>query len=168
MGDHNNIIAGGAAIVIGSDLGYILQGTGVVMSVTSEPMYVRVEGGVNAEVMARFPLVSYEFTTTLAEPTMQNMIYAYDWQNSTGTGASGNVIEFGGENYVPTVREITIFGYVPGSGNFTRQIVLDRAVAIQGGEHKYTDTEVTTVPFTFHGLYDSADSRVGQMIDGTS
>lgn len=167
MGDHNNVIAGGASITLGSDLGYILQGTGVVMSVTSEPLYVNVEG-MNAEIMARFPKVSYEFTTTLAEPTMQNMIYAYDWQNDSATGASGNVLEFGGENYVPTVREITIFGYVPGSGNFTRQIALDRAVAVPGGEHKYTDTEVTTVPFTFHGLYDSGDSRVGQLIDGTS
>jgi hypothetical protein len=166
MGEVNNIVAGGASITVGSDLGFIKHGAGVVLTPSCEPLYIKVEG-VNTCVAARLPDVSYEISTVLSEPTMANIKLAWSWKNASST-ASGSSLAFGGENFVPPISGVTIYGYVPGSGGYTRQIVIDRAMAIPGGELKYTNAEETCIALTMRCIYDSTNSRIGRLVDATS
>jgi len=167
MGDENNIVAGGASITVGSDLGYIQYPDGVTMTVNAEMLYVQVES-LNTDIVARNTKTTYEVSTILAEPTMDNLTIAYDWQNASSTGASGNQILFGGDNSKPSGRVVHIYGYVPGSGGYTRTWKFFNAVAVPGGEWKATDSEISKTPVTFHCLYSTSDSGVGMLIDATS
>ena len=160
MASYHNIIQGNASILVGSDLGYITGGVKLVVS--SEMYYVSPEG-INANVHARRTSQTYEVQATLLEPTMANIIIAHDWQNT-----SGSAMDFGGENFKPTETAVTIYGYVPGSGLYTRTIAADRSVAVPNGEMTYSDAQETQLPVTFHLLYDPTDSRCGVMTDATS
>ena len=165
MADKYNITQGGGSVTIGSDLGYI-DGA-VTLNVASEMSYFA-PVGVHADVFARNVKATYEVSFTLAEPTMDNLVIVFDWSNGSGTGASGNEVEFGGENMVPTERVVQIYGYVPGSGRYTRYFQLDRAVAVPGSEWSAQDDSPSLVQATFHGLYDTDDTRVGLLVDATS
>ena len=166
MSSHYNICLGNASMTIGSDLGYITGG--VILTVASEMYYVKPEG-VNAPVLARNTGQTYEMKTTLLEPTMANMQIAFDWQNSSASASGGSSrLDFGNENMIPTERTISIYGYVPGSGLYTRTIYADQAVAVPGADVTATDTAETSIPVTFHLLYNETNSRCGYMDDAVS
>lgn len=167
MADYNNIIQGGAAVLVGSDLGYITDG--VTFAVIEEMYYKRPEG-VSMDVHARRVSQNYEIRTTLLEPTMANMQIALDWQGTSATASGGlEQLEFGNDgNFKPSASVVKIYGYVPGSGGFTRYVQLDRAVAITNVESSFQDAEETKLPLAMHALYDATNSRAGLLSDATS
>ena len=166
MSDVNNIVQGGASITIGSDLGYLKDG--VTMAVSSDMSYTRVEG-VNANMIARKVNQNYEIRTVLAEPTVANLRLAYDMQNATGTASGGLETQtFGGENFKPSENIVQIYGYVPGSGQYTRYIKFDRGVAIPSDDLTFADADSTGLSIAMACLYSVTNSRVGIITDATS
>ena len=165
MSSETNIVQGGASITIGSDLGYIRDG--VSLGITSD-MYYGTAEGVNTNLTARRPSVVYEIKTTLLEPTMANLVIAFDWSNASATASAANTLEFGGENFSPTENEVVIYGYVPGGSDYTRTITIDRGVAVPSEGMAFADAEETKVPLVISCLYSTTNSRVGQMSDATA
>lgn len=164
MGSQANIIVGGAALVVGSDLGYIVDG--VTMTVEADMWYGAVET-IPVDIVSRRTKTHYKFVSTLVEPTMANLKIAYDWQNTAG-GLDPITLDFGGENFIPTESAVEIYGYVPGGNLYTRKLSLDRAVVEPGGELKHTDADMVKVQVTFKGLYSETNSRVGVLSDAIS
>ncbi|HEY5132109.1 MAG TPA: hypothetical protein VII85_00330 [Candidatus Krumholzibacteriaceae bacterium] len=162
-GTYTNICQGGASITVGTDLGFI---TGGVTLVTNADMYYAGCEGVTTDIHARVPKTTYEIKTTLLEPTMANLKIALDWSAASASSSGGNAQTFGTSGqFKPTERMVMIYGYVPGSGMFSRLIMLDRAIAVPGGDIVMANAEETKVPVVFHGLYSPPTSRVGMMID---
>lgn len=164
MGDATNIIVGGASMVIdSSDIGYIVDG--VALLTEADMQYFEVEG-IPTPVAARRK-AKYKAQTTLVEPTMANLKIANDWQNTEGI-LDPIVLDFGGENFIPTEVEIEIYGYVPGGDLYTRMFTFDSAVAEPGGEVKHTDADMTKVAVTFAALWNATNSRCGTLSDASS
>ena len=169
MASYSNIVQGGAAIEVATtDLGYIKDGAAI--AVSSEMMYHMVEG-INAHVGARNPQQNYDITTSLSEATLTNWALAWDWQETQDSGPPVT-LEFGTQgtssSFVPTEAAVEIFGYVPGGSNYTRTILLDRCIAVPGGEFKSSDGVETVIPITYHALYCVTNTRIGVISDAQS
>ena len=136
------------------------------MAVEGDMWYGKVEG-INADIVARRPKVSYKVQTTMVEPTMANLKIANDWQNTEGI-LDPVTLDFGGENFIPTEEAVIIYGYVPGGDLYTRMFTFSRAVVEPGGEMKHTDEEWTKVAIVFKGLWDETNSRVGELSDAAT
>jgi hypothetical protein len=156
-GTYTNIVQGGASITIGSDLGYIQGG---VTLITNADMYYATVEGINTDLHARNTKQTYEIRTTLVEPTMANLKIALDWSTASATASGGNINKFGGGNFKPTERDVVIYGYVPGSGMYARNIEIYR-----GGEITMANAEETRIPIVIHGLYTPSASAVGCLTD---
>jgi hypothetical protein len=161
-GTYTNIVQGGASITIGSDLGYIQGG---VTLITNADMYYATVEGINTDLHARNTKQTYEIRTTLVEPTMANLKIALDWSTASATASGGNINKFGGGNFKPTERDVVIYGYVPGSGMYARNIEIYRGVAVPGGEITMANAEETRIPIVIHGLYTPSASAVGCLTD---
>jgi len=150
MATAANIVFGGVAVTIGSDLGYIKDG------VTITPSFEiykpsGIEGLMTAPKSRR---ISEEYTVTfnLIEPTLANIRL---WIDSTNTITAGPpaTLEVGADSATPNEQVLVVTSIEPG-GTDVRTITFHKVVAEGAGEWKLTDFEEGTLPCSFVTLYD--------------
>lgn len=164
MGTPANIVFGGAAVTIGTDVGYIKDGVAISWSVD---LY-QVEGieGLLTSPVARRTKEQPTIAFTTIEPTLANMKLAWDITNST-SGTDPITLEFGGDSAIPQERVIVVTGIVPGDV-FVRSIQFDVCVLSAPGEMTITQYGEVAVQSSYVALYDTTNSRLGQFSDAAS
>ena len=171
--DNTNITIGAPVALLGE---MVLIGTAVggVRNVSIAPSFDHffVEGieGVPGRHLAKRISENVTVSFDMFESTLENIRYWMDITNAAagGTSAGGNTLEFGGDSVDPNERELVVKGTVPGGSNFVRTWTFDRAIATSPGEMAITDQDVTTLPSSWELLYDSTNSRLGEISDATA
>ena len=160
-GTPANIVFGGAAITIGSDIGYIKDGVAISWSID---LY-QVEGieGLLTSPVARRTKEQPTITFTTIEPTLENMKLVWDITNAT-SGTGPTTLEFGGDSATPQERVIVVSGIVPG-GVTVRSIQFDVCVVSAPGEMTITQFGEVAVQSAFVALWDTTNTRLGQFSD---
>lgn len=166
MGTPTNIVFGGAAIVIGTDVGYIKDGVSISWSIDLYQIE-GIEGLLTSPVARRVkeqPTISF----TTIEPTLANMKMVWDITNAPDAGPDPISMDFGGDSNIPQERELEIHGKVPGATQFQRDIVFDIAVVSAPGEMVITQYGEVAVQSSFVALYDNTNTRLGRFDDATT
>jgi hypothetical protein len=170
MGTALNIVAGGAAVTIGSDLGYIKDG--ITVTPTRELLMPENIEGLYAPPRSFLTKETYGVTFTLVETDRDNLKL---WLDSTNTesGADPIVLDVGhgpsGDVGQPTERVLVIKGLVPGNAPpFLRTITWNQAVADAPGEFKITQFEEAAFPCSFTTIWDQTLNRMFQCQDAAS
>lgn len=168
MGNATNIVAGGASVLIGTDLGYIKDG--ITITPTRELLLPENVETLFAPPKAFLTKETYGFTFTLVEPTEANIIFWLDVGNAIAPGPPA-ILKVGhgpgGDLTQPTERVLVVTGIVPG-GTFVRTITCNRAVADAPGEMKITQFEETALPCSFTIIWDSVNTRAFVISDAAS
>ena len=146
------IVWGGATALIGSDLGSLDSGSGVVISYSSEMVSI----GANVEQLT-LPVASFrtseEYTMafTLLEPTLASIKIAVDSDNTISApgGGSPETVDVGDNQFALTARVVVVTGVAPASGKFVRTVTAPEAVLTGGTEIKFTKAEATSLAMTF-------------------
>jgi len=162
MADKDNLCQGGAAVTIGSDLGYL--GDGITFAPTLSQYYQKVEG-IPMDLGAR-DTWGYDISFTLSEITQANMKIAMGIQETivTGPPATLKVVA----EAVPTEQTIVIYSYVPGGSLFLRTITATRCVLSAPASLVTKDAEESKLACTFHLLYDVSNTRAAIISDAAS
>lgn len=168
--DVDNLVAGGAAVNIGGDLGSIKEG----VTVTPEMEFLFSEGieGLKAPGEAWLVKENYLIAFNLAEPTRDNIKIWLDSTNTESAGPDPITLDIGhgpsGDTGAVTKRAIAITAIVPGANLYVRTITFGQAVLDSPGEFKTTDAEMSMLPCTFRTLWDASNNRLLIVSDAQS
>lgn len=153
-GDPTKIIIGGASVTIGVDLGYIKDGLHI--SKEEEIYYVTGVEGLPTPPMAHRTSIQYTMSGTLVEPTLANIILA--WACTDAPGTTG-ILEIGKAAEMDIVtnleKAVNFLGHHTQAGA-VRTIAAAKCTADGPGEMVISDSEETSLPFTFKVLWDTA------------
>jgi hypothetical protein len=168
-GNANNIVAGGAAVDIGGDLGYIKDG--ITITPTRELLLPENIETLYAPPVSFLTKETYGITFTLIETTQANMIIWLGSGNAvTGTGPYNLKIGHGpsGDTAQPVEVALVLKGLVPGANLYVRTITFTKAVADAPGEFKITQFEEAAFPCSFTTIWDATNFRCFQVSDAAS
>lgn len=164
-----NIIAGGAKVVIGSDLGAIKDG--VTVTPTVELLTVDLEQELTpSKAWPTSRRWTIEFT--LCEPTLANIKIAWDVVRAVG-GAGPFTLDIGSAeaatDIVLTPRAIILSSIVPGNV-FIRTVFYHACIIETPAPMVFSKRQETNLKQTFTALYDYSQSpdRVGLFSDANS
>ena len=162
MADKDNLCQGGAAVLIGSDLGYL--GDGITFAPTLSQYYQKVEG-IPMDIGAR-DTWGYDISFVLSEITQANMKIAMGIQETIAAGppATLDIVP----EAVPTEQVIVIYSDVPGGDLFLRTITGDRCVLSAPAALVTKDAEESKLACTFHLLYDFTNGWAAQISDAAA
>jgi len=163
-----NLVAGGNAVLIGSDLGYVKAG-GTTITPTLEIFTVDTEQELTAAKAFRTK-EDFDLEFTICEPTLANIRMAWDITEATaGTSPAPITLDFGNQQFVPNERVVAVTGFVPaeaGSSGRIRTVTVDKAVLKTPGPIVFTKGQETNLKFVFMCLYNYGSSnRVGRFTD---
>lgn len=167
MGTEANIVAGGASVTIGADLGYIKDG--ITLTPTHEKLFIENIETLYSSPRAFWTKEEYTFAFMLVETTQANLKIWLDCTNSA-TPPAGLDVGHGpsGDTGQPTERELVVTGLVPGADLFVRTITGSKVVSDSPGEFKITQFEEAAFPVSFRTLWDNTNSRSIEVQDATS
>lgn len=155
MGTAANVVAGGAAIEVAGDLGYIKDG--ITITPTRELFMPENVETLYAPPKAFLTKETYGVTFTLVETTLANIKIWLDDTNAT-SGANPILLLVGhgpsGDEGQPTERALVVKALVPGASLFVRTITFTKAVADAPGELKITQFEEAALPCSFTTIWD--------------
>lgn len=166
-GTPANIVFGGAAITIGSDLGYIKDG--LHLSREEEVYYVTGIEGIMTPPRAHRTSLNYTVSGTFLEPAIVGVFQIPLAWGCLDTAGTTGVLEVGKKADMaiePSGLEkaVTITGIEPG-GTDVRTIAITKATADGAGEMVISDYEETAVPFSFKALYDASGDKIFTITD---
>jgi hypothetical protein len=141
------------------------------VEVSYSPDYGEVEVDQLLDVARLFKQkMSVQVKTTLAEPTLENLLIVWDDDQDVGTyGSDRNVYVIPGElGDAPIERHLFFVGPAPGAtATKQRAYLASRAISIEASSHSFKRNEATVFPVTFRLLPDvnSSYSAYGKIVD---
>jgi hypothetical protein len=111
-----------------------------------------------------------EIETSLAEPTLENLVYALNAGTVTAS-ATFKTFESPTDTSAtqPTYRAVLFDGWAPGATPFRRRIILRKVLSIEGvKEMAYKKDGQTLLPVKFSGHYVSTSIKPYKIIDQLS
>lgn len=108
--------------------------------------------------------------TSLAEPTLQNLLYALNdgTIGASGTGFSGTYTpEFASSATQPTYRALIVDGYAPG-GEFRRRLIVRKCLSTENVKAKYSKDGQTVFEVQWSAFYVTSSTGPFKVIDGNA
>jgi hypothetical protein len=168
-GDSTNVVLGNATANIGGDLGYLKAG-GITQTPTVDVLTVDVEQ-LAVSPKAFYTGRGYEITFILVEPSIDNIIIAWDLPSaSAGGGTVAETLDIlpaadMQDSFTATPRVITVTGIVPGAA-FTRTVVWASCIVTTPAPLVFSRMAYQELEITFQALYeDTTDNKVGDFSD---
>lgn len=141
------------------------------VEVSYSPDYGEVEVDQLLDVARLFKQkMSVQVKTTLAEPTLENLLVVWDDDQAIGTyGSDRNIYVTPGElGDSPVERHLFFVGPAPGGISTSQRAYLaSRAISIEASSQSFKRNEATVFPVTFRLLPDvnSSYSAYGKIVD---
>lgn len=157
----NNLVAGGATVTIGSDLGAIKDG--ITVTPTREVLTIDLEQEMTPS-KAWNMAEKYTVEFTLCEPTLANIKIAWDCDNTVTVGPPAT-LNFGDHQFTPQTRVLVITGNRPGATVAARTLTFNNAIMETPAPLVFSKRQESNLKVGFMCLYDSSTSRVGQFSD---
>jgi len=167
MASSNNIVQGGATVVMGvgtaaTDLGYIKDGLTITPTVDLYLVGEAVEQ-LTLPVKAYRVSETIEMAFTIIEPTLANIKTA--WDIAAATGGTGPItLDIGENQFTPQENILTFTGLVPGATQYVRSITAPVAVVNSPGEMNIGKAEETSLATGVVCLYDDISSNYALQI----
>lgn len=156
-----NLVVGGAAVTIGSDLGAIKDG--ITITPTREVFTIDLEQEMTPS-KAWNVTEKWAIEFTLCEPTLANIKIGWDVDNTVTVGPPAT-LSFGDHQFTPQERVLVVTGIRPGATAAARTVTFHKAVLETPAPLVFTKRAETNLKCGFMGLWDSSNSRVGQISD---
>lgn len=144
----NMTVASNAAVSVGSDLGSIEKNT-LVITPNQEVLDPQIE--THLAPRKRFRIgEGAEFAFTLLEPTLENILIAWDTDNSIVTGPP-RTLAWGDDQQGDTSRAVVILALEPG-GTDVRTITSTAATLQTPAAYNITDQDLSRLPVVYSAL----------------
>jgi len=157
-----NFVLGGAKIVVGTDLGALVDGTSIIPTVEILTFDIEQELSVS-----RAWRISEKITIdfTLAEPTLENVKIAWDILQAIVPGPPRTLSISPGQ-LLPQERVVAMSSFEPGVASDARTVTFHKAIVETMGPLKFTKRELATLKVGMFCMYDyTTNNRVGQFSD---
>ena len=151
-----NIVAGGASVLIGTDLGAIKEGVSLTLTVDTFTVDLEQEVIATKAFKTRNKLTC-EFT--LCEPTLENIKIGWDVDNAITAGPP-RLLSAIDQQFTLQERIIVVTGTTPGYAPFLRTCTLTRAVLETPGVLVFTKAAEQNMKLGFNCLADGTAKAV--------
>lgn len=160
----NNAVENTAASASWTDLG----GTngGVTLALNQEYTALAVDQ-LTIRPESRRTNIESTISTSLAEPTLENLLYALN-DGTSASGAGYKSFEPTEDNSAtqPTYRAYILDGYAP--SGFRRRVIVRRALSTANVELAYSKDNQTLFPVSWLAHYVSSSTKAYKIVDQTS
>lgn len=172
MANEDNLVMGPATLYIGAfnatepaasavgtvpasgvwtDLGLTMDGA----EISIEQDYKELEADQFVDVPgARLVKRSFKVKTNLAEPTLNNLLYALnDGTVASGSGFHTYEPEFASSATQPTYRALIVDGYAPGAADKRARMIIRKVLSTDNVKFAYKKDDQTVFEVEWQGFY---------------